>query len=232
MRREGADGGCLFLIKRAESSPGAFEPRHIDLRGSTCGALPRVQSCLHSADPVSMMDEALTTISDLRKEKIMEPDYLLREQLAELLSHSHAHSSFEESVAEYPMARINDHFPNGEYSAWGLLEHLRLAQWDILDFIRNPQYQERAWPQGYWPAPDQQATPDDWQRTIQAFQADQQALLEIIKDPYTDLWAPIPHGTGQTVAREIMVVADHNAYHIGEFAVMRQAMNTWGPSHR
>ena len=78
---------------------------------------------------------------------------------------------------------------------------------------------------------DQQATPDDWRRTIQAFQADEQALRVIIMDPKTDLWVPIPQGTGQSVAREIMVVADHNAYHIGEFAIMRQVMGTWGPGH-
>ena len=155
----------------------------------------------------------------------------LREQLAELLEHGNAHMSFEDAVAEYPMAPINTLFPNGSYSAWHLLEHLRLAQWDILDFIRNPHYRELAWPEDYWPSRDQQATPDDWQRTISDFLADRQALRAMIMDRQTDLWAPIPHGTGQTFAREIMVVADHNAYHIGEFAIMRQVMGTWGASH-
>ncbi|HZC04351.1 MAG TPA: hypothetical protein VE338_01815 [Ktedonobacterales bacterium] len=164
-------------------------------------------------------------------ESDMESDRLLREQLAALLVHSHAHMSIAEVVADYPMPRINDLFPNGSYSAWGLLEHLRLTQWDILDFIRNSQYLERAWPQDYWPALDRHATPDDWRRTIGAFDADQQALLDLIKDPHTDLWAPIPQGTGQTIAREIMVVSDHNAYHIGEFAIMRQVMQTWGQRH-
>ncbi|HEU5349089.1 MAG TPA: DinB family protein [Ktedonobacterales bacterium] len=156
---------------------------------------------------------------------------LLREQLAELLQHSHAHMSFEEAVAGYPMEHINTLFPRGSYSAWHLLEHLRLTQWDILDFIRNPDYQERAWSRDYWPPSDQQATPDDWQRTIHAFLADQQELRAIIMDPQTDLWARIPWGTGQTITREIMVVSDHNAYHIGEFAIMRQVMGTWGTSH-
>ena len=155
----------------------------------------------------------------------------LREQLAQLLEHGNAHMSFEEAVAEYPMSHINIVFPNGNYGTWHLLEHLRLSQWDILDFIRNPHYRELAWPADYWPSPDQQATPDDWQRTIHDFLADQQALRAIILDPHTDLWAPIPQGTGQTVAREIMVVADHNAYHIGELAIMRQVMGTWGASH-
>lgn len=162
----------------------------------------------------------------------MEANDLLREQLAELLEHGNAHMSFEEAVAEYPMLHINTLFPNGSYSAWHLLEHLRLAQWDILDFIRNPHYRELSWPEDYWPPRDQQATPDDWQRTIGDFLADRQALRAMIMDPQTDLWAPIPHGTGQMFAREIMVVADHNAYHTGEFAIMRQVMGTWGVSHQ
>lgn len=161
----------------------------------------------------------------------MDTTRLLRDQLADLLEHSHAHMSFSEAVADYPMEHINTLFPNGTYSAWHLLEHLRLTQWDILDFIRNPHYQEREWPKDYWPAPDQQATPADWQRTITAFTADQHTLRAIILDESIDLWAPIPHGTGQTIAREIMVVADHNAYHTGELAIMRQVMGTWGPSH-
>lgn len=161
----------------------------------------------------------------------METNQTLREQLVQLLTESHAHMPFDEAVAEYPMEQINTPFPNGTYSAWHLLEHLRLTQWDILDFIRNPRYQERAWPDEYWPARDKQATPEDWQRTIQQFHADQQALRDIVMDPQTDLWAPIPQGTGQTIAREIMVVADHNAYHVGELAIVRQVMGTWGPGH-
>lgn len=162
----------------------------------------------------------------------MESNQLLREELAALLEHGNAHMPFEEAVADYPMEQINTLFPNGSYSAWHLLEHLRLTQWDILDFIRNPDYQEREWPREYWPAPTQQATPAEWQRTIEAFRADQQALRDIILDERNDLWAPLPHGTGQTIAREILVVADHNAYHTGEFAIMRQVMGTWPPSHR
>ncbi len=104
----------------------------------------------------------------------------LREELVFLLDHGNAHMSFEEAVADYPMEQINAPFPNGGYSSWHLLEHLRLTQWDILDFIRNPHYQERAWPQEYWPPHDQQASPDDWQRTIHDFLADRQALRAII----------------------------------------------------
>ena len=119
----------------------------------------------------------------------MPSDQSLRDELVFLLEGGNAHMSFEEAVVAYPMERINTPFPNGSYSSWHLLEHLRLSQWDILDFIRNPDYEERAWPKDYWPASDQQATPDDWQRTIRDFLADRQALRAIVMDPQTDLGA-------------------------------------------
>lgn len=158
----------------------------------------------------------------------MEANDMIREQLVDLLERGNAHMSFEQAVADYPIESINTPFPNGTYSAWQLVEHLRITQWDILDFIRNPQYQERAWPDDYWPSPDQRATADDWQQSIRAFLEDREALREIVMDPQTDLYARIPHGSGQTILREILVVADHNAYHVGEFGIMRQVMNTWG----
>lgn len=158
-------------------------------------------------------------------------DSVVREHLLELLRGGNAHMTFEEAIEEYPQASINTRFPNGTYTPWHLLEHLRRTQWDILDFIRNPNYREGTWPDDYWPAQDQQATEDDWKGTIAAFHADMQALQAIVQDPQTDLYARIPHGTGQTIFREILLVADHNAYHIGEFAIMRQVMGTWGKNH-
>jgi hypothetical protein len=155
-----------------------------------------------------------------------------RAQLVDLLLTGNAHMSFAQAVKDYPLAKINDKFPNGEYSAWGLLEHLRLTQNDILEFITNPHYQDKAWPKDYWPDPKTMAAPSDWHHTIEQFHQDQQALVSLIQDQTTDLFARIPHGTGQNILKEILVVADHNAYHIGEFAIMRQVMGTWeGPGH-
>src|SRR6185295_13938871 len=105
----------------------------------------------------------------------METDEL-RAQLVDLLLRGNAHMSFADAVKDFPLANINDKFPNGSYSAWGLLEHLRITQNDILDFIINPNYQYRPWPQAYWPDPHTAATPADWPRTIQQFHQDQQAL--------------------------------------------------------
>src|SRR5258708_16735520 len=152
----------------------------------------------------------------------------IRRQLVQLLTDSEAHMTLEQAVAEYPLSAINTVFPNGAYTPWHLLEHLRLTQRDILDFMTDPQYQEGVWPDDYWPAHDTQATEAEWRQTIAAFQRDVQALVAIVPDPQTDLHAAIPHGSRQTIFREIVLVADHNAYHIGEFAIMRQVMGTWG----
>jgi hypothetical protein len=153
---------------------------------------------------------------------------LLREQLLFLLNGGNAHMTLHEAVADYPVASMNTLLPNGNYSSWHLLEHIRLSQWDILDFIRNPEYQELEWPKEYWPPQSAQASEADWNETLASFQRDMQALQAITMDPQIDLHARIPWGTGQTVLRELLLVADHNAYHIGEFAIMRQVMGTWG----
>ncbi len=159
-------------------------------------------------------------------------DQVVREEVQFLLSGGNAHMSLEEAIDDFPMEQINTLYPKGTYTPWHLLEHLRLTQWDILDFIRNPNYQEREWPRDYWPPEGQQATAQDWQQTIAAFQADLKELQALATNPNTDLYARIPHGSGQTVLRELLVVADHNAYHIGEFAIQRQVMGTWGKGHR
>jgi hypothetical protein len=161
----------------------------------------------------------------------MNAESVVREQLLHLLRGGNAHMTFEEAVEDFPMASINTVFPNGTYTPWHLLEHLRITQWDILDFIRNPHYQEMDWPKDYWPSQEQKATEEDWKQTIRSFQADMKALQALVTDLQTDLYAAIPHGTGQTIFREALLVADHNAYHIGEFAIMRQVMGTWGKSH-
>jgi hypothetical protein len=155
----------------------------------------------------------------------------LRAELIFQLTVGHAHMPLEEAVKDFPMERINENFPNGTYSAWCLLEHIRITQWDILDFIRNKDYTYIRWPDDYWPAPGTTATPQQWQASLDAFVADRQALVDIVNDPETDVYATIPWGEGQTIMREILVVTDHNAYHVGEFAIMRQVMSTWGAEH-
>lgn len=156
----------------------------------------------------------------------------LRAELVFHLVAGNAHMTLEDAVKNFPMERINETFPNGSYSAWALLEHIRISQWDILDFIGNKDYVYREWPRDYWPAQGTAASREEWEASLGSLSADRQALVDIVNDPATDLYAEIPWGEGQTVMREILVVTDHNSYHVGEFAIMRQAMGTWGPGHQ
>lgn len=159
-------------------------------------------------------------------------DTILREQLVNLLDGGHAHQTFDQTVADFPLARINTRPPRVSYSFWHLLEHIRIAQWDILDFINNPDYVTPKWPQDYWPAHDQEADAAQWEQTINAIRADTAALKAIVEDPTIDLASELPYAPGYTYVREILLVADHNAYHIGEFAILRQVTATWPPNRR
>ncbi len=161
----------------------------------------------------------------------MNADSSVRKQLVALLTARQAHMMIEDAVADFPMERINELPPQVTYSPWALLEHIRRTQWDILDFIRNPNYKAMRWPEDYWPAEGQKATPDDWQKTLAGYRADLQELVAIVNDPATDLYSDLPHAAGYCILREIEVVADHSAYHIGEFAILRQVMGTW-PANR
>lgn len=151
-----------------------------------------------------------------------------RGQLVNLLTVRQAHMIFEDAVAGFPLEHINTHPTGLEYTFWHLLEHLRICQWDILDYCRNPNYKELNFPDDLWPARDALTDAAGWQHTIDQFLSDQAAFVALIQNPSTDLYAPIPHGYGgHTILREVLVVADHNAYHIGEFGILRQVMHIW-----
>ncbi|HEX6383919.1 MAG TPA: DinB family protein [Anaerolineae bacterium] len=157
----------------------------------------------------------------------MDSDEKVRQQLLFLLRGGNAHMTFDEAVADFPFESINQRPPNVAYTPWHILEHMRITQWDILEFIRNPGHVSPNWPAGYWPRQDEEADTGRWQKTLDDFYADLQALQDLVAEPDTDLYAPIPHANNYTIFREILLVADHNAYHIGEFAVLRQVMATW-----
>jgi hypothetical protein len=153
---------------------------------------------------------------------------LLRELLLQRLRGRGAHMPFEEAVKDFPVRAINTVFPNGTYTPWALVEHLRLTQLDILDYVRDPNYAHKEWPKEYWPPEGRQVTSKQWDETIARFLSDRLELEALVQDPATDLYAKIPWGGDHTVLREVLIVSDHNAYHLGEFAIMRQAMGTWG----
>ena len=161
----------------------------------------------------------------------MDRDRALREQLIGLLRGGHAHLAFGEAVADFPPALINSRPPNVPYTFWHLLEHLRLAQADILAYLTRADYEAPDWPDEYWPAPEAVATKDDWDGSVAAFRRDMDAIVAIVADEGTELFGTVPSSTEHTVLREALIVADHNAYHVGELGILRQVAGAWGKSH-
>jgi len=157
----------------------------------------------------------------------MTHDQSLREHLLYLLSGGGAHLNFDAAVADLPAA-LRGVRPDGlPHSPWELLEHLRIAQRDILEFSRNAKHVSPEWPSGYWPA--SAAPPDDaaWDKSVAAFRRDLAAMRKLVKDPKTNLYARIPHGDGQTILREALLTADHNAYHLGQLVLVRRLLGAW-----
>jgi hypothetical protein len=150
-----------------------------------------------------------------------------RHFLARLLDWEDAHAGFDKAVADIP-AELRGKKPRGlPYSAWQIVEHLRIAQHDILDFCRNPRYREMKWPDDYWPKSPVPPSVDAWDRSISAYRRDRKALQRMATNAKLDLDAKIPHGTGQTYLRELLLVADHNAYHVGQLVLLRRLLGTW-----
>ena len=155
-------------------------------------------------------------------------DAELRKHLVEVLTGGHAHATFEQAVKNLPVELRGKVPKGGEHSPWQLLEHLRLAQWDILDFSRNPKYQAMKWPDDYWPKEKAPADEKAWDKSVRAFKRDLKEMCAMVEDPKTDLFAKIPHGEGQTVLREALLMADHNAYHVGQLVLVRKMLGAWG----
>ena len=151
----------------------------------------------------------------------------LREHLLDLLGGGHAHLNFDKAVAGLP-PELRGTKPAGlPHTPWRLVEHMRIAQWDILEFSRSPGHRSPDWPAGYWPAGD--APPDEkaWDKSLAAFRADLKAMEALVADPASDLFTPLPHGQGQTLLREALLVADHNAYHLGQLVLVRRLLGAW-----
>ena len=161
----------------------------------------------------------------------MDRDRWLREHLVEVLRGGNAHMPFAEAVAEFPEMHINTKPPRVAYSFWRLLEHLRITQADILDYLTNSDYHAPAWPRDYWPALETRATTQAWDESVAAFQRDLGAIISIVVDEGTDLFGPVPSNDEHTVLREVLIVADHNAYHIGELGILRQVTEAWSMRH-
>ena len=157
-------------------------------------------------------------------------DAMLREHLAFLLKGGGAHVHFSDAIDGFPPAKRGTFMEGLPHTGWQLLEHVRIAQWDILEFSRDPKHVSPGFPEGYWPKtpvpPDEPA----WDKSVASFQNDLQEMIKLVKNPKTDLYAKIPHGDGQTILREALLLADHNSYHLGQLVDLRRALGAWPES--
>jgi hypothetical protein len=160
---------------------------------------------------------------------ILKTDTQLRAQLADFLDWKSAHVGFDDAVKGVPV-RLRGVVPKGfAHSAWQVVEHIRIAQHDILDFCRNPKYVEMKWPDDYWPGGAAPKNAGGWAGALAAFRRDRTALQRLVRNPRIDLAARIPHGSGQTYLREVLLVADHTAYHVAQIVDIRRALGDWEP---
>jgi len=151
----------------------------------------------------------------------------LVQHLIYLLKGGGAHVSFEDAIANLDPKFYGQCVPGVDHTLWRQLEHLRICQWDILEFSRNPNHDSPDFPNGYWPASDVPPNASAWDESVQAFQKDRDAMIDLISSPDIDLFAKIPHGDGQTLLREALLIADHNAYHLGQIVLLRRSLNCW-----
>ncbi|MGO9086819.1 MAG: DinB family protein [Candidatus Sulfotelmatobacter sp.] len=156
-----------------------------------------------------------------------DPNHSLRQHLLDLLSGGNAHAKFDAVIKDLPPKLRGEKPANFPHSPWMLLEHMRLAQWDILEFSRNPKHVSPAWPEGYWPKTEAPPNAAAWDKSLKDFRADLKALQALVENPQTDLFARIPWGDGQTILREALLVADHNAYHLGQLVDARRLLGAW-----
>jgi DinB superfamily len=154
-------------------------------------------------------------------------DRALREHVVYVLQGGGAHLNFERAVADLPPELRGAKVAGVPHTAWRLLEHMRICQWDILEFSRNPRHVSPDFPDGYWPVGDAPPDVESWDASVHDFRSDLQAMIDLVVSPDTDLFARIPHGEGQTILREALLVADHNAYHLGQLVLLRRCLGAW-----
>ena len=157
----------------------------------------------------------------------MTKDRLLRDHLLFLLRGGGAHIHFEDFITGFPIKLINSQIEGVPYTPWQVVEHMRIAQWDILEFSRNPKHVSPQWPEGYWPKTEAPPRKTDWSKSVRACRADLKAMQDLVADRSSDLLARIPHGDGQTLLREALLVADHNSYHLGQIILLRRLLEIW-----
>jgi uncharacterized damage-inducible protein DinB len=152
---------------------------------------------------------------------------IIRKQLLESLDGRNAHLTFRDTIKDFPPEYYNEKVGDVEYSCWDLLEHMRIAQYDIIDFIKNPNYQEREWPADYWPK--EPADVQKWESSVEKFLDDESEVRGLLEDDSVDLYSPIPHAPKYTIFREVLLILNHNSYHTGQLLVLRKSLGIWPP---
>ena len=156
----------------------------------------------------------------------MNTDKSLRQHLIDLLQGGNAHAKFDDVIADFPAGLRGTKADTLPHSAWRLVEHMRIAQWDILEFSRSRKHKSPDWPEGYWPSNDAPSA-SRWNASIKQFRTDLKAMQDLVKNPKTDLFAKIPWGDGQTILREALLLGDHNAYHLAQIVDVRRLLGEW-----
>jgi hypothetical protein len=177
-----------------------------------CSAFARAGFCISRGTHWTAC--TLMSVEDIKKE--------LRKHLLELLKGKFAHIDLESAIKDFPASKINTRIENSPHTAWELLEHIRIAQWDIVEFSRNAAHVSPDWPEGYWPKTEGSAA--EWRRSVKQILNDLQTMRDLISDERTDLFTSIPHGDGQTILREALLVADHNSYHLGQIVLLKRIL--------
>jgi hypothetical protein len=152
---------------------------------------------------------------------------IIQQELIKCLNGAQAHIPCLKIIQDFPSEKINTPIDEVPYTAWQIVEHMRLTQRDILDYMKDPDYKEPDWPQGYWPAKDKTATTDDWNNSIKQFHEDLKSLEEIIMDPQTDFTAPLVHNPKHTIFREILIIGNHNSYHGGQLLIFKRVLKIY-----
>ena len=151
----------------------------------------------------------------------------LRAHLLDLLEGKQAHAPFESVMDDWPAELRGAKTEGLPYTPWQVLEHMRIAQWDIVEFSINPDHVSPDYPAGYWPAAEKPPSPEAWDESVHAFTAELGRMKALVEDRSLDLFEPFPHGSGQTLLREAMLLADHNAYHLGQLLLLRRLLGAW-----
>lgn len=224
----GFDSPCVTTVKtQTDPRPSTAKAR---LEHALTRGVPRPKMVVMKRSGKKKSSRGKSARKSTRGDGSPANDKALREQLVKLLDGGQAHTEWRDAVMDVP-ENLRGARPQGSpHTAWQLLEHMRIAQWDILEFSRDAKHVSPQFPAGYWPATEAPPSGKAWEESVKAFERDLEEMKKLVSDPKTNLFGRIPHGKGQTILREALLTADHNAYHLGQLVLVRKMLGAWGES--